>query len=1137
MADKKISEYTGNIAGNNITLTGSVSLDITSTVDALKGEMRWDNDKENFVFGVDASSVPLNQPFWYVKNQTGGTLTKGTPVYASGTLGASGRIVVDKMIADGSIQSRFFLGVILENVLDGADGIAITQADIRGIDTTGQNGETWNEGDTLYVSDTVAGTFTNVQPTAPHLKLPTAFIIYSNVSGSLAVRIEQRTGLGGLHNVNNVSLVNNDGLLYNSTTERWENRAIDATDVEYNTSTVSDELDKINAIHTDTQEPNGFLREFPETMGDISFVDLTRTFSIAPQAGQTTFDYYVQGVKTQEETTKNIVISDVTGLHIIYFDENGDLQEATGLTNDILLKYAIVSVVYWNATDGANVVFADERHGCQMDGFTHWYNHTTFGARYKSGLALNGVIAGNATYTGSEAGVILDEDIINNIDAQTDAEYWYLDGLYWTKDTATSTLAKITATRPNYNEFTGGLWQQTEIGNNNFCLVHFLATNNNSSKVVMVQGQNEYTKIGDARAGANEEISNLILAGMPTPEFVFVATIILDDNGVVVINDLGETWIDWTKSGVASGSAPSSHINLSDKAIDGHPASVIIPDTINFTNNLSIADDTVQKALDTLDDLILGTVNETDSFLLDRANHTGTQTASTISDFDTGVSNNSSVVLNTAKVSADGTVDTHSDVDTAGKIDGQVMTFNSTSGNWEAVSPASGVTDHTLLSNIGTNTHSQIDTDLLRLLNTSGANTGDQDISGIAINATDIDNIEAKTDFITVTQNVNLDTMESDIAINNAKVSNATHTGEVTGDTALTIADNAITNVKMADDAIGIAELSATGTASDTTYLRGDNTWGVVSGGSSVWIQGTGVIYLATLTDNVGMGIATPTARTHIKGSGNTSATYSVKIEDSDGKPILYARDDRKVGVGIEPTNLFDVGIITGEDDAIPAMTSNTTPYGIASSTTFPTDAWKAFDDNDTSAFGGFDATYPKELAYQFVETKAIVKYTLRSGSAWETQMPADFTFEGWDGSSWVLLDTQTAQTFTINEVKTYTIANTTEYLKYRLLVNSVGDAGSLMRIYGMEMFEALETVKLLTVDEDTRYAGIGIETPKSKLDVDGGVKIGDDTDLASADKVGTIRYRADANNSYAEMCMESASGVYEWTIISSHTW
>lgn len=61
--------------------------------------------------------------------------------------------------------------------------------------------------------------------------------------------------------------------------------------------------------------------------------------------------------------------------------------------------------------------------------------------------------------------------------------------------------------------------------------------------------------------------------------------------------------------------------------------------------------------------------------------------------------------------------------------------------------------------------------------------------------AVDLDAIETnsnaskvKTDFITVTQAVNLDTIESDTVINNAKVSNATHTGDATGSTALTLA-------------------------------------------------------------------------------------------------------------------------------------------------------------------------------------------------------------------------------------------------------------------------------------------------------------------------------------------------------------
>jgi len=52
-----------------------------------------------------------------------------------------------------------------------------------------------------------------------------------------------------------------------------------------------------------------------------------------------------------------------------------------------------------------------------------------------------------------------------------------------------------------------------------------------------------------------------------------------------------------------------------------------------------------------------------------------------------------------------------------------------------------------------------------------------------------------------------------------AKVSNATHTGDVTGSGALTIAV----------DAVDIAMLSATGTASSSTFLRGDNSWVAVT--------------------------------------------------------------------------------------------------------------------------------------------------------------------------------------------------------------------------------------------------------------------------------------------------------------------
>lgn len=67
---------------------------------------------------------------------------------------------------------------------------------------------------------------------------------------------------------------------------------------------------------------------------------------------------------------------------------------------------------------------------------------------------------------------------------------------------------------------------------------------------------------------------------------------------------------------------------------------------------------------------------------------------------------------------------------------------------------------------------------------TSAVNNNTSSISTISGT---VDNHSTKLDYITITQEVDLDTLESDVATNNAKETNATHTGDVTGSTELTI--------------------------------------------------------------------------------------------------------------------------------------------------------------------------------------------------------------------------------------------------------------------------------------------------------------------------------------------------------------
>jgi hypothetical protein len=89
--------------------------------------------------------------------------------------------------------------------------------------------------------------------------------------------------------------------------------------------------------------------------------------------------------------------------------------------------------------------------------------------------------------------------------------------------------------------------------------------------------------------------------------------------------------------------------------------------------------------------------------------------------------------------------------------------------------------DHVNLQNIGTNTHAQIDTALSRLANTSGTNTGDQDLSGYVPNTRTVNGHTLSAD-VTVTK--------SDVGLSNVPNVDATARANHTGtQLAATISD------------------------------------------------------------------------------------------------------------------------------------------------------------------------------------------------------------------------------------------------------------------------------------------------------------------------------------------------------------
>jgi hypothetical protein len=252
----------GNTTTNTINIGGSVSdyytLDTAATPTPTQGMIYWDSDRSTAAIQMNGVEARLGQDgFWYVKNQTGSTINKGTAVMAVGALGASSRILIAPMVADGTVDEQYVLGITAEDILDGDDGFVMHIGKIRDIDTT-QYGLT--AGQILYCDPNTPGALTVTQPSAPDLNIPIAFTVDYKTNGTLAVRALPGNHLDELHDVYINSVANGDILVYNSTNSRWENSpapTLDSVTDAGNTTTNAIEVGTLEATNGGTASGEG----------------------------------------------------------------------------------------------------------------------------------------------------------------------------------------------------------------------------------------------------------------------------------------------------------------------------------------------------------------------------------------------------------------------------------------------------------------------------------------------------------------------------------------------------------------------------------------------------------------------------------------------------------------------------------------------------------------------------------------------------------------------------------------------------------------------------------------------------------------------------------------------------------------
>jgi hypothetical protein len=176
---------------------GSMQLDTNTVVEVGQGEMAWNDDEECFDFGMNGATWQGGlENFQHVRNNTGSTITDGTPVMAVGTVGNSSRILVAPMDGTNPENAKLMVGVTtfdLGTTAETKDGKVTWYGKVRGINTTGALSfdglETWNNDDILYVDPVNVGYLTNVSPAAPLISMPMVFVIQAHANGTLQVRI------------------------------------------------------------------------------------------------------------------------------------------------------------------------------------------------------------------------------------------------------------------------------------------------------------------------------------------------------------------------------------------------------------------------------------------------------------------------------------------------------------------------------------------------------------------------------------------------------------------------------------------------------------------------------------------------------------------------------------------------------------------------------------------------------------------------------------------------------------------------------------------------------------------------------------------------------------------------------------
>jgi hypothetical protein len=489
-----------------------IQFDITNTDVPVEGQVNWNSDDKTLQIGLNGGNVALQLGQEEMIRATAmEDISNGEVVYVSGATGNN----IEVSFANNTdfTTACKTIAVATEDVLTSQKGYFTSFGFVRDIDTSG-----FSEGDELYLG--TSGSITNIMPTA----------------GACIVRIGYCTRSSAT-----------EGSIY--------------VNISVLTSKTISEL---------TGEPTGFSDPSAVIINGDS---TTRTVTLTG-----TWTAHYKGVKNNTIVSGWTSPAHGTDTTTQYFlNYNGTDIEWTDVASldATFFQNLLIAFAFYDSIN-SNWVYLREPHGF-MPWQSHRGDHYNIGTYKLTGGTLSGFVLNSVTAADRRPDVsgcvVYDEDIPTTILGLAAGTYT-LYGILGTDADASflvgaNDIVRLSGNRPFWNEFTGGSWTQTLIGNNEYMNVWLIAipvtadASSQAYRYVWQQGQFASSVLSDVQSRSVFDLSQGELEVL-TPESVYIAR--------VIIRYLGGNWdivqVDnLTGSRVSQATSPSG-VFLSSVASD-----------------------------------------------------------------------------------------------------------------------------------------------------------------------------------------------------------------------------------------------------------------------------------------------------------------------------------------------------------------------------------------------------------------------------------------------------------------------------------------------------------------------------------------------------------------------------------------